>query len=83
MLRKFITLIMVVGVAQLAAGVSHAATKRVCSDECAAYDKDGKCTRTKKVCYEIVVEDPKIIDRDLTPPTQSCASADGKIYKCN
>lgn len=28
-------------------------------------------------------DDSGIITRDLTPPTQSCASADGTVYKCN
>ena len=58
-------------------------TEKRCYDSCTKYDENNKCTKTEKVCYEIIIEETDIITRDLTSPTQSCASADGGVYKCN
>lgn len=59
-------------------------TRKDCFNICKSYDKDGNCTKTEKMCLEVIIEEPDIITRPLTPPTQSCISADGKtVYKCN
>jgi hypothetical protein len=64
-------------------------TRLDCFNICVVYNKDNKCTKAQKVCYEVTIEETAvnkeidIITRDLTSPTQSCLSADGKVYKCN
>lgn len=62
---------------------ANSKTEKRCYDSCTKYDENNKCTKTEKVCYEIIIEETDIITRDLTSPTQSCASADGGVYKCN
>lgn len=60
-----------------------------CVNVCVAYNKENKCIEAQKICYAVKMEataDTKEIDiytGDLTPPTQSCLSADGKVFKCN
>lgn len=64
-------------------------TRLDCFNICVVYNKDDKCTKAQKVCYEVkreetaVTKEIDIITDDLTPPTASCLSADGKVYKCN
>jgi hypothetical protein len=64
-------------------------TRLDCFNICVVYNKSNMCTKAQKVCYQVKIEETAvnkeqdIITRDLTPPTQSCLSADGKVYKCN
>ena len=46
-------------------------------------DPPQKEEKAKEKEPPVVVEKPEIITRDLLPPTQNCASADGTVYKCN
>lgn len=84
-LRNLLVAIIVIGLSVATSSAADAKTKtrRDCYNICTEYDKNGKCKKTERYCYEVIVEEPDIIQRDLTPPTQNCASADGTVYKCN
>lgn len=64
-------------------------TRLDCINICVAYNMNNKCTKAQKFCYEVKIEETSITKEidiytgDLTPPTQSCISADGKAFKCN
>ena len=92
-MKNFVTVVaaaFVIAIVLLLVVRAETKTRLDCFNICVVYNKDDKCTEGyMKVYYgsqreeTAVTKEIDIITDDLTPPTASCLSADGKVYKCN